>query len=495
MNNYSNHEPSFEYNPIQTEMYNDISHSTINNNNFRQLSDLTSESENILEESGSIQNSNNNISPEINLNTLQSLRISHSISSPKDNELTLLERMQLIKENTNNDEQNVILRTPPKKQNENFDGYNNNKVEIMQNVFDCTSTDNKNVMVSELDIQITTNKKEEKKQNENHNINIYNNHNNSQTTKNKEKTKKFGLNLNEVFDKKIPVFNKKVLTTEITNNTNISNIIIKPISQRNVTIPSNIIPKYKSKPANNQKTTQKTNTHKTGYVNSSTQTSSNLGIIKNVKKKSIYSSVKKINSKQSFYELIQKMTEKGKRSSSYKKSTHCSSNRSSSITNKTLNTNNSVRYHNCQTASTYENTGSKKRSFLIPSSGLKGKNPSPFITNFKYCSTENQEKKYIQKRPFSQTKKNNIKISITNMNSSSIGRKNVTTNSQKKQPTSTKEKKKYNFNIKILQTIQNNNYHQYHTITENKTKTTNSFFGSHSNYLTNKSKIKKHLVK
>ena len=33
MNNYSNHEPSFEYNPIQTEMYNDISHSTINNNN------------------------------------------------------------------------------------------------------------------------------------------------------------------------------------------------------------------------------------------------------------------------------------------------------------------------------------------------------------------------------------------------------------------------------------------------------------------------------
>ena len=34
----------------------------------------------------------------------------------------------------------------------------------MQNVFDCTSTDNKNVMVSELDIQITTNKKEEKKQ-------------------------------------------------------------------------------------------------------------------------------------------------------------------------------------------------------------------------------------------------------------------------------------------------------------------------------------------
>lgn len=449
MKNSFDKDSSFEYQPVQTEMYSEVSHSTINNNNRNQLSDIPSEMENVLDESESIQNSNCNANKEINLNTLQSLRISHSIASPKDDATTLLERMQLIKDTAMKNEDNEGLKTPPKKENINYDGYhNNNKVQIMKDVFDCSSTENKNVIVSELDIQISTNNKNEK---------IANNNN--------TKTKKVGINLNEVFDKKAEMLNKQILNTE-------NNSTFKPISHR---IPPSSARIKMLRHEHKTNTSRPKKVDKSAYVNSSTQTSSNIGIIKTVKKKAICSSVKKTNSKQSFYELMIKMSSKSKdkRASSYKK-TNYSSNRSSSLTNKT---NNSVRYHNNNTASTLDtNTGSKKKSFLIPSSGLKGKNPAPYITNFNYCATEHcPSSKTIQKRQLSQ-KKSNIKITITTVNT--VAKKNVKLSNSKNKNTITNpnEKKKYNFNLKILQTI-HSNYHKYHTTTENKSKTTNSFFG------------------
>ena len=448
MKNSFDKDSSFEYQPVQTEMYSEVSHSTINNNNRNQLSDIPSEMENVLDESESIQNSNCNANKEINLNTLQSLRISHSIASPKDDATTLLERMQLIKDTAMKNEDNEGLKTPPKKENINYDGYhNNNKVQIMKDVFDCSSTENKNVIVSELDIQISTNNKNEK---------IANNNN--------TKTKKVGINLNEVFDKKAEMLNKQILNTE-------NNSTFKPISHR---IPPSSARIKMLRHEHKTNTSRPKKVDKSAYVNSSTQTSSNIGIIKTVKKKAVCSSVKKTNSKQSFYELMIKMSSKSKdkRASSYKK-TNYSSNRSSSLTNKT---NNSVRYHNNNTASTLDtNTGSKKKSFLIPSSGLKGKNPAPYITNFNYCATEHcPSSKTIQKRQLSQ-KKSNIKITITTVNT--VAKKNVKLSNSKNKNTITNpnEKKKYNFNLKILQTI-HSNYHKYHTTTENKSKTTNSFF-------------------
>ena len=115
MKSSSGQDSSFEYQPVQTEMYSEVSHSTINNNNHNQLSDIPSEMENVLDDSESVQNSNLNINPGINLNTLQSLRISHSIASPKDDGTTLLERMQLIRETARKNEDSQLLKTPKKK--------------------------------------------------------------------------------------------------------------------------------------------------------------------------------------------------------------------------------------------------------------------------------------------------------------------------------------------------------------------------------------------
>ena len=70
------------------------------------------------------------------------------------------------------------------------------------------------------------------------------------------------------------------------------------------------------------------------------------------------------------------------------------------------------------------------------------------------------------------------------MNTSGVGKKIIKSSTSKNKKTNQtitvtnpNEKKKYNFNMKILQTI-HSNYHKYHTTTENKSKTTNSFFNS-----------------
>ena len=185
--------------------------------------------------------------------------------------------------------------------------------------------------------------------------------------------------------------------------------------------------------------------------------------IKEEKKRPIYSSVKKISSKQSFFDIMQKLTVKGNRASSYKKSTNTNytSNRSSSVTNKTINN---------PTSSTID-SNFKKRKSLIPSTGVKGKNPNPYISKFTYCATEqSQNKKTVQKRPTSQKKPTIVTI--------------ITNKQKKKIPlTTTHGNKKFNFNMNsYLQAI----HSQYHTIaTESKKKTTNSFFGSSSLHYSN----------
>lgn len=370
----SNHEASFEYRPMQTEMNNDVTHSTINN----KLSELSSEIENVLEESDSFLKSNMN---SINLNTLQSLRISHS--NLKDDATTLLDRMKGI---TNEEEENEERPIQ--------------KIQIRKDIFDNKKGSNsKKINISQLDIKIGNKVNKEKK----------------------------------IQSHKILNISKRIVNTKpsLINN------------HRNITLPT------KSKGKQNNIISNE----RSLYKNTSIQKTE----LRQEKKRPIYSSVKKISSKQSFFDIMQKLTVKGNRASSYKKSnnTNYTSNRSSSVTNKTINN---------PTSSTIDNN-SKKRASLIPLSGVKGKNPIPYISNFAYCATEQcTHKKTVQKRPISQ--KQQKKPMIVTLN-----------NRKKKIPlTTTHGNKKFNFNMNsYLQAITN----QYHTITECKKKTTNSFFGSH----------------
>ena len=122
----SNHEMSFEYKPMQTEMNNDVTHSTINN----KLSELSSEIENVLDESDSLLNSS------INLNALQSLRISHS--NLKDDATTLLDRMKGITNSNEEIEQKPVQR-----------------IQIRKDIFDSKKgSNNKKINISQLDIKI-----------------------------------------------------------------------------------------------------------------------------------------------------------------------------------------------------------------------------------------------------------------------------------------------------------------------------------------------------
>ena len=381
----SNHEASFEYKPMQTEMNNDVTHSTINN----KLSELSSEIENVLDESGSFLNSNMN---SINLNSLQSLRISHS--NLKDDATTLLDRMKGIT-NSNEEEEIEDIQQKPVQ-----------KIQFRKDIFDSKKgSSNKKINISQLDIKIGNNVNKEKK---------------NQTHK---------------------VLNKRLvnLKPNLLNN------------HRNINLPS------KSKLKQNNIISNERSLYKN--TNNSIQKTA----IKEEKKRPIYSSVKKISSKQSFFDIMQKLTVKGNRASSYKKSTNTNytSNRSSSVTNKTINN---------PTSSTID-SNFKKRKSLIPSTGVKGKNPNPYISKFAYCATEqSQNKKTVQKRPTSQKKPTIVTI--------------ITNKQKKKIPlTTTHGNKKFNFNMNsYLQAI----HSQYHTIaTESKKKTTNSFFGSSSLHYSN----------
>lgn len=376
----SNHEMSFEYKPMQTEMNNDVTHSTINN----KLSELSSEIENVLDESDSLLNSNMN---SINLNTLQSLRISHS--NLKDDATTLLDRMKGITNSNEEIEQKPVQR-----------------IQIRKDIFDSKKgSNNKKINISQLDIKIGNIVSKEKK---------------SQTHK--------LLNIS------------KRLTNVKPNLIN---------NHRNITLPTKTKLKQNNIVSNERSLYKNTN-------NSIQKTA-----MKEEKKRPIYSSVKKISSKQSFFDIMQKLTVKGNRASSYKKSanTNYTSNRSSSVTNKTINN---------PTSSTID-SNFKKRKSLIPSTGVKGKNPNPYIPKFAYCATEQcPSKKTIQKRPTSQNKPTIVTL--------------ITNKQKKKIPlTTTHGNKKFNFNMNsYLQAI------QYHTIaTESKKKTTNSFFGSSSLYYSN----------
>ena len=240
----SNHEASFEYKPMQTEMNNDVTHSTINN----KLSELSSEIENVLDESGSFLNSNMN---SINLNSLQSLRISHS--NLKDDATTLLDRMKGIT-NSNEEEEIEDIQQKPVQ-----------KIQFRKDIFDSKKgSSNKKINISQLDIKIGNKVNKEKK---------------NQTHK---------------------VLNKRLvnLKPNLLNN------------HRNINLPS------KSKLKQNNIICNERSLYKN--TNNSIQKTA----IKEEKKRPIYSSVKKISSKQSFFDIMQKLTVKGNRASSYKKSTN-----------------------------------------------------------------------------------------------------------------------------------------------------------------------------
>lgn len=460
---------SFEYHPVQTEMNPSITHSS--KSNVHNLSVLQSESENIPSSNTSSQhvinipnNNTNSPSIDIDLSNLQSLRISYSNDNSKDNGITLMKQMHIINreseitfENNNQTKYNsgADLKTPPKKTINQYQPQQNS-ITIYENVFDNgddISTGNKCLMVSELDIQI--------KQSQEENV-------------------KKGINLEkEIFEK--------------VNNNN------KP---NNVNGNNN----------NNHKNECKSSRIKMN--NACTQTS---GKENNTKVKGVYSSMKKVNSKQSFLELLQKMSNansnnntinnknnisKYKKSSSQKKTNYTSSNRSSSLSNNNNNILNSgcsgvknisVFMHNSSlhtgsNLSIDQQNIKKAKNLKIPLSGVKLPSHQK-LTFTNYCTTEHSHNKsatssnkVTKKRPRSQCKQsphiaiipspnssnknsfinNNGALSLTKVkhnysHNNSLTGHGSNSNNNNNHSCSNKNKSNYNFNQNVLQTMQSGN--------------------------------------
>lgn len=144
MLNYSDREHSFEYNPLPTEMkgkdsQKNLSISSNKCNSIIRYSQVFNEQIEKKESNRASLNLNNQSK---STTSLHSLRESHSISDMNDNERTLLEKMNII----NPDEAISVFHTPIK--------HKSTKIYI-DNVFDYSSTDNKSIIISELDIQIS----------------------------------------------------------------------------------------------------------------------------------------------------------------------------------------------------------------------------------------------------------------------------------------------------------------------------------------------------
>lgn len=137
------HQPiSIEYLPLQTEMGNynpEESDMSYNDNTIHYLQNKDQLEE---EDNCALINSNRYYG---SFDTLQSLRISRSVSGKKTNEKMLLQRMNNL--NSDNEDE---MQTPKKKQTTKI---------VIEALFDCSATNNKNIMVSELDIQISSNNK------------------------------------------------------------------------------------------------------------------------------------------------------------------------------------------------------------------------------------------------------------------------------------------------------------------------------------------------
>ena len=484
---------SFEYHPVQTEMNPSITHSS--KSNAHNLSVLQSESENIPSSNTSSQHilnlpNNNTSSPsiDIDLSNLQSVRISHSNDNSKDNGITLMKQMHIINreseftfENNNHNTCNSGADLKtPPKKT--FTQYQpqQNSITIYENVFD----NGDDISTGNKCLMVSE-------------LDI-------QIKQSQEEHVKKGINLEkEIFEK--------------VNNNKLSNVS------------GNINSKNECKSS------------RIKMNNACTQTS---GKENNCKVKGVYSSMKKVNSKQSFLELLHKMSGvnnnntinnknnicKYKKSSSQKKTNCTSSNRSSSLSNH----NNNILNSGCSGAKNISvfmhnsslHTGSnlsidqqnikKAKNLKIPLSGVKLPSHQK-LTFTNYCTTEHSHnksatssKKATKKRPRSQCKQtphiaiipspnssnknsfihSNGALSLTKVkhnyshNNSLTGHGSANKNNNN---SSNKNKSNYNFNQNVLQTMQSGNdggskKKKYLRIntTETRGKHVNSFFGNNN---------------
>ena len=279
----------FEYKPMQTELnYKNSEFSNNESSNQVDFSEFENEEiqkyEKSLYDNAAINNSKNN--KLFNYNSLESLRVSHSMDK-NDNSVTLYEGINGIKKdnikNKNNDFEKFT--TPIKKQKEI------QKVELIPDVFNYSSTNNKNIQVSELDIQLNPTNENEKNKIPENNIKYNNNIV-------KDFKKELEKNLKEYFEKKCKLDNQnKFNTIETGIYTEFQKHKFKPFSNKEINRK-----KQKEYKSNSVITESSKNINSPTYKNIINSTNKPI-----TKHKIIYNSVKKTNNKKGIYHIIQKI--------------------------------------------------------------------------------------------------------------------------------------------------------------------------------------------
>ena len=279
----------FEYKPMQTELnYKNSEFSNNESSNQVDFSEFENEEiqkyEKSLYNNAAINNSKNN--KLFNYNSLESLRVSHSMDK-NDNSVTLYEGINGIKKdnikNKNNDFEKFT--TPIKKQKEI------QKVELIPDVFNYSSTNNKNIQVSELDIQLNPTNENEKNKIPENNIKYNNNIV-------KDFKKELEKNLKEYFEKKCKLDNQnKFNTIETGIYTEFQKHKFKPFSNKEINRK-----KQKEYKSNSVITESSKNINSPTYKNIINSTNKPI-----TKHKIIYNSVKKTNNKKGIYHIIQKI--------------------------------------------------------------------------------------------------------------------------------------------------------------------------------------------
>ena len=418
----------FEYKPIQTELnYKDSEFSNNETSNQIDFSSLENEEVENIDESydnnAALEISNKN--KLLNYNSLESLRISHSMDK-NDNSVTLFERINGIKKDC---DKNKIsdFETPKKKDTK--------KVELIPDVFNYSSTNNKNVQVSELDIKLNSSNTQKNKQ-------IVRNINNN--SKGKDFKKELEKNLKEYFEKKSNLNQPNLIHNQKKFNT-IENLVDTEIQ------------KYKHEFLNKNKKNKKEYksnsmiSHSSKNIKSSEQYTINKSNKPLTKNKLIYNSVKKSNNKKEFYTLINKINNEYKNTSlknisntvkrnySFKSKyrnkesatsalTNCSS--SKKLSKNSFNNNNINNNNNIITEFNFQHNipKSTRTKNFIPNKKIKIQKPINFNKDdsfYKRCSTDSFNKRSLTCRASSQNEGRNKQLNISSTSGKSNSKPSI----------------------------------------------------------------------
>ena len=328
----SNNESSFEYKPIETEICGLSIHSNTSSEQmfYSPIQEVNESQTNIIEDSLNnikMNKKQKDLNQNGDYNSLESIRISHSTFSHENNSILenkLINPLSKFNHKTsqidllsNQENLNFNIYKTPKKKNKienleyneeikNKNIYKFNNVELIPDVFKNSET-NKKVMVSELDIKLSSSTAKP---------NINNNNIPSIKGRVLEDDFKAQLeqNLKEFFTKKAKnknneeknIFNKKISNTYY--NENISKTQ-RECSKKTKSFYNNIDINNKNNThrnknnSNNQK--GKLNFKKNNYSLYKTKTTTNK---QNNKTKKIYNNIKRVNSSKGIHSLIKKIT-------------------------------------------------------------------------------------------------------------------------------------------------------------------------------------------